>query len=172
MKTRSWSFIILTIVAAVLLSSITVLSAQDETIKIGLGFDLTGADSSLDLPASNGAMLAVDEINANGGVMGHMIEPVLHDSRYEMDITAQISHQFVEQDGVISVVGFTDSDSVLAAGPIVQAAGIPFITAGATSPLLPEQVGDLFFMACFGDNVQAAAAAEYAFKNSATPLIC
>ncbi len=54
---------------------------------------------------------------------------------------------------------------MLAAGPIIQAAGIPFITAGATSPLLPDQVGDLFFMACFGDNVQAAAAAEYAYAN-------
>jgi branched-chain amino acid transport system substrate-binding protein len=63
------------------------------------------------------------------------------------------------------VIGFSDSDSVLAAGPIVQAAGLPFITAGATSPQLPEQIGDLFFMACFGDNVQAAAAAEYAYKN-------
>ena len=55
--------------------------------------------------------------------------------------------------------------SVLAAGPIIQAAGIPFITAGATSPKLPDQVGDMMFLACFGDNVQAAAGAEYAFKN-------
>jgi branched-chain amino acid transport system substrate-binding protein len=128
-------------------------------------FDLTGAESALDLPASNGALLAVEEINAAGGVLGQPIEPVLRDSRYEMDVTAQIARQFVEEDGVVAVVGFTDSDSVLASGPIIQEAGIPFITAGATSPLLPEQVGDLFFMACFGDNVQAAAAAEYAFEN-------
>ena len=82
-----------------------------------------------------------------------------------MALTAQVAHQFVEQDGVSAVVGFTDSDSVLAAGPIIQAAGIPFITAGATSPQLPDQIGDMFFMACFGDNVQAAAGAEYAYKN-------
>ncbi len=164
MKKRTLIVSVLLLVAAMMLSSVSLLSAQDETIKIGLGFDLTGAESSLDLPASNGALLAVDEINAAGGIMGKMIEPISHDSRYEMDVTAQIAHQFVEEDGVVAVVGFTDSDSVLAAGPIVQAAGIPFITAGATSPLLPEQVGDLFFMACFGDNVQAAAAAEYAFE--------
>jgi len=148
---------------ALLLSTVTY--AQDATIKIGLGFDLSGAESSLDLPASNGAMLAVDEINANGGVLGQQIEPVLRDSRYEMDVTAQIARQFVEEDGVVAVVGFTDSDSVLASGPIIQEAGIPFITAGATSPLLPDQIGDMFFMACFGDNVQAAAAAEYAYAN-------
>lgn len=163
MKHRS-ILVVVVLIALVVLSSFSVIYAQGETIKIGLGFDLTGAESSLDLPASNGALLAVDEINAAGGVLGMQIEAISHDTRYEMDLTAQVAQQFVEQDGVISVVGFTDSDSVLASGPIIQGAGIPFITAGATSPLLPEQVGDLFFMACFGDNVQAAAAAEYAFE--------
>jgi branched-chain amino acid transport system substrate-binding protein len=166
MKTRSiTTFAALTFVIALLLSGFTLVYAQDEPIRIGLGFDLTGAESSLDLPAANGAQLAIDEINANGGVLGQQIEGILHDTRYEMDITAQVAHQFVEEDGVSAVVGFTDSDSVLASGPILQEAGIPFITAGATSPLLPEQIGDLFFMACFGDNVQAAAAAEYAYTN-------
>jgi branched-chain amino acid transport system substrate-binding protein len=166
MKTRSTiTFTGLTLVVILLLSGFTMVYAQDEPIKIGLGFDLTGAESSLDLPAANGAQLAIDEINANGGILGRQIEGVLHDTRYEMDLTAQVAHQFVEEDGVSAVVGFTDSDSVLAAGPILQEAGIPFITAGATSPLLPEQIGDLFFMACFGDNVQAAAAAEYAYEN-------
>ncbi len=166
MKHRStFALVVFTLIAAALLSSFSVIYAQDEPIKVGLGFDLTGAESSLDLPASNGALLAIDEINAAGGVLGRQIQAVSHDTRYDMALTAQVAHQFVEQDNVSAVVGFTDSDSVLAAGPIIQAAGIPFITAGATSPLLPDQVGDLFFMACFGDNVQAAAGAEYAFKN-------
>lgn len=163
MKHRS--VLVVMLVALLVLSGMSVIYAQDETIKIGLGFDLTGAESSLDLPASNGAQLAIDEINAAGGVLGKQLEGISHDTRYDMALTAQVAQQFVEQDGVISVVGFTDSDSVLASGPIIQDAGIPFITAGATSPLLPEQVGDLFFMACFGDNVQAAAAAEYAYAN-------
>lgn len=164
MKNRA-IFIFALIIAAVVLTSFTLVSAQDEPIKIGLGFDLTGAESSLDLPASNGALLAIKEINAAGGVLGQQLEAVSHDTRYDMALTAQVAQQFVEQDNVSAVVGFTDSDSVLASGPIIQDAGIPFITAGATSPLLPAQVGDLFFMACFGDNVQAAAAAEYAFTN-------
>lgn len=165
MKSRSIFLVALALLTAALLSSLTVVYAQDEPIRIGLGFDLTGAESSLDLPASNGALLAIDEINAAGGVLGRQLEAVSHDTRYDMALTAQVAQQFVEQDNVAAVVGFTDSDSVLASGPIIQDAGIPFITAGATSPLLPEQVGDLFFMACFGDNVQAAAAAEYAFAN-------
>lgn len=156
---------VFTVVAALLLSGLmSVVHAQD-TIKIGGGFDLSGTESSLDLPASNGAQLAIKEINAAGGVLGKQLEFVLRDSKYQMDTTAVIAKQFVEEDKVAAVIGFTDSDSVLAAGPIIQDAGIPFLTAGATSPKLPDQVGDMMFLACFGDNVQAAAGAEYAFKN-------
>ncbi len=137
-------------------------TASGDTIKIGAGFALTGDESSLDLPAANGAKLAAEEINAAGGVLGKKIDLVVRDSQYKMDVTAQIAQQMVEQDKVQAAVGFTDSDSVLAFGPIMQKAGIPFLTAGATSPKLPAQIGDNLFMACFGDNVQAAAGAEYA----------
>ena len=85
----------------------------------------------MDLPASNGAELAIKEINAAGGVLGKQLEFVLRDSKYQMDTTAVIAKQFVEEDKVAALIGFTDSDSVLAAGPIIQDAGIPFITAGA-----------------------------------------
>ncbi|MDQ2965164.1 MAG: ABC transporter substrate-binding protein, partial [Chloroflexota bacterium] len=138
--------------------------ATGGTIKIGGGFALTGGEAALDLPAANGAKLAVKEINAAGGVLGSQIDFIVHDSQYKMDVTAQTAHQFVEQDKVPLFVGYTDSDSVIAAGPIFQTAKIPFITVGATSPKLPSQIGDMLFLACFGDNVQAAVGAEFASK--------
>ena len=140
-------------------------AASGEPIKVGGGFALTGDESSLDLPAANGAKLAAKEINAAGGVLGRQIDLIVHDTQYKMDVTAQVAKQFVEQDKVIAVIGFTDTDSVLAAGPTIQGAGLPFITPGATSPKIPTQVGDKMFLACFGDNVQAAVGAEYGFKN-------
>src|SRR5574341_116764 len=140
-------------------------SSAQGPIKIGGGFALTGDESSLHLPAANGAQLAAKEINAAGGVLGRQIDFIVHDTKYDMTVTAQVAKQFVEQDKVVAVVGFTDSDSVLASGPTIQAAGLPFVIAGATSPKLPAQIGDMMFLACFGDNVQAAAGAEYSFKN-------
>jgi branched-chain amino acid transport system substrate-binding protein len=139
-------------------------SAGGGTIKIGGGFALTGDESALDLPASNGANLAVKQLNAAGGVNGSQIDFIVHDSQYKMDVTAQTAKQFVEQDKVPVFIGYTDTDSVLAAGPTFQAAKVPFITAGATSPKIPTQVGDMMFLACFGDNVQAAVGAEYSYK--------
>lgn len=140
-------------------------AADATTINIGGGFALTGAESALDLPAANGAQLAAKEINAAGGVLGKQLNLIVHDTKYDMSVTAQVAKQFVEQDGVVAVIGFTDTDSVLASGPTIMQAKLPFVTAGATSPKIPSQVGELMFLACFGDNVQAAVGAEYAFKN-------
>jgi len=138
--------------------------AAGGTIKIGGGFALTGDESALDLPAANGAKLAVKQINAAGGVNGSQINFIVHDSQYKMDVTAQTAKQFVEQDKVPLMIGYTDTDSVIAAGPTFQTAKIPFITVGATSPKIPSQIGDMMFLACFGDNVQAAVGAEYSYK--------
>ncbi len=143
----------------------TLASAQAaETIKIGGAFNLTGELSSLDVPAANGAKLALKEINAAGGVNGKKVELIMRDGKTDPATVANITTQLIESDKVLAIIGFTDSDSALAAGPLAQRAGIPFITAGATSPKLPAQVGDMMFLAPFGDNVQAAVGAEFAVK--------
>jgi len=133
--------------------------------RVGGGFALTGDESVLDAPAANGAQLAVKEINAKGGVLGQPIDLIVHDSQYDMTVTAQDAHRFVEEDKVQAFVGYTDTDSVNASAQIFQDAGIPYITVGATSPKIPSTWGDYIFLEPFGDNVQAAAGAEYAMKN-------
>ena len=111
------------------------------TIKIGGGFALTGEEASLDVPAANGAKLAVKQINAAGGVNGSQIDFIVHDSQYIATVAAQTAKQFVEQDKVPVMIGYTDTDSVTAAGPTFQNAKVPFITIGATSPKIPTQIG-------------------------------
>src|SRR5690348_18336555 len=58
----------------------------DDTIKIGAPFNLTGALSSLDAPALNGAKLAAEQINAAGGVLGKKIELVVYDTKTDPKI--------------------------------------------------------------------------------------
>jgi branched-chain amino acid transport system substrate-binding protein len=152
-------------IAAIALAGLAPIASGQSSIKLGGGFALTGAESALDVPAANGAQMAVDEINAAGGVNGALFDYVVHDSQYDMAVTAQTAAQFVEEDHVQAFLGYTDTDSVLASGKTFQDAGIPFITVGATSPKIPSQVGDMMFLACFGDNVQAAAGSDYALAN-------
>jgi branched-chain amino acid transport system substrate-binding protein len=143
-------------------------AAPAETIKIGGAFNLTGELSSLDVPAANGAKLALKEINDAGGIDGKQVELIIRDGKTDPATVANITTQLLESDNVVAVIGFTDSDSALAAGPLCQKAGVPFITAGATSPRLPSQVGDMMFLAPFGDNVQAAVGAEFAASKFGT----
>ena len=137
------------------------LALAQEPIKIGGAFNLTGALASLDVPAANGAKLAVDQINAAGGVLGRPLELVMYDGKTDPATIANIATQMINGDQVVSIVGFTDSDSALAIGPIAERAEIPYVTVGATSPLLPTQVGEYMFLEPFGDNVQAAVGAEF-----------
>jgi branched-chain amino acid transport system substrate-binding protein len=136
-------------------------AAAEDTIKIGAPFNVTGALSSVDAPALNGAKLKAKEINDAGGVLGKKIELVIYDTKTDPTVIAATASQLINQDKVVAGLGFADSDAALALGPIFQTAGVPFVTPGATSPKLPEQVGTDMFLACFGDNVQAAAGAEY-----------
>ena len=62
-------------------------------------------------------MLAVKEINAKGGVLGQPIDLIVHDSQYDMTVTAQDAQRFVEEDKVQAFVGYTDTDSVNASAP-------------------------------------------------------
>jgi branched-chain amino acid transport system substrate-binding protein len=131
-----------------------------DTIKIGAPFNVTGGLSSLDAPALNGAKLKLKEINDAGGINGKQLELVVYDTKTDPTVIASVASQLVSEKVPVAI-GFTDSDSVLALGPIFQQAGIPFVTPGATSPKLPDQIGDMIFLACFGDNVQAAAGADF-----------
>ena len=132
------------------------------TIKIGMLYNMTGAQASLDAPSANGANLAAKELNAAGGVLGKQIQLVAFDGKTDAATIGTAATQLAQTDKVVAMFGFSDSDMVMAAAPTAAKAGVVFVTSGATSPKLPDQVPDYLFLACFGDNVQAAAGAEYA----------
>ena len=69
-----------------------------------------------------------------------------------------------QQPAPAGLIGLSDTDMVLAAARIAAVHSHVFITSGATSPKLPHEVPRYLFLACFGDNVQAAAGAEFAVK--------
>src|ERR1700752_5180248 len=55
-------------------------SAQDKTVKVGISLPLTGADAEDATLIKDGALMAIDEANAKGGVAGYKIEPVIYDN--------------------------------------------------------------------------------------------
>jgi len=138
------------------------LSLVGEPIKIGVVMNLTGPWASIDGPAWSGIQLAVDEINAAGGLLGQPVEAICIDTKADEAETIAAVTRLAEVEKVAAILGYCDTHWVLTGAPIAAEYGVPFITPGATHPRIPERTGA--WLACFGDNAQAAAMAEYAYN--------
>lgn len=150
------------VVVAALVFGLVGLAAGAGTIKIGVVMNLTGPWASIDGPAWNGIQLAVEQLNAAGGILGQKVEAICIDTKADEAETIAAITRLAEVEKVAAILGYCDTHWVLTGAPIAAEYGIPFITPGATHPRIPERTGA--WLACFGDNAQAAAMAEYAYK--------
>jgi branched-chain amino acid transport system substrate-binding protein len=137
-----------------------------EPIKVVALYNLSaGGLASIDGPSLNGAKLMAKQINDAGGLLGgRMIEVVAIDTKNDLKEAATGAKRAVSMEGIVAGIGHSDTTFALASAPLFQAQGIPFVTSGATSPDLPGMVGEEMFLACFADDVQAHAMAEYAYN--------
>jgi branched-chain amino acid transport system substrate-binding protein len=136
--------------------------AQEGPIRVAALYALTGGLSSLDGPSLKGAELHVEQVNKAGGVLGRPLELVVFDTRTDQQVTATAAQEAVSSD-IVAGFGQSDTTFVMAAAPTFQEAGIPFVTSGATHPMLPTWVGDNMFMTAFGDDDQSYAIADYGY---------
>lgn len=139
------------------------LTAPAEPIVVGVLMNLTGPWAGVDVPAWDGIQLAADQINAQGGLLGRPIKTPCVDTKADEGETVAATHRMIEVEKAVAIIGYCDTHWVLTSAPIAKEAGLPYITPGATLPLIPERTGA--FLACFGDNVQAAAMAERAYTD-------
>lgn len=142
--------------------------AGEKIIKVGVLYNLTGAMAAIDRPGLRGMELAKEIINSGGGIMGRKLSLVISDCRSNLDSASMASEALAGQDDVVAVIGLNDTDYVMAAAPAITAGNILFITAGATMQNLPYMYGKNFFMAAFGDNMQARAVAKFAKRRLET----
>jgi branched-chain amino acid transport system substrate-binding protein len=131
-------------------------------VKIGAVYCNAGQQKALDEPSWRGAQAAVALRNKSGGINGRPVELVrIASDSSPAAVASAVRSALQANPDMAALIGLSDSDLALAAGREARKAGKVFVTSGATSPLLPNQVGRRFFLACFGDNVQAAAAADW-----------
>jgi branched-chain amino acid transport system substrate-binding protein len=143
----------------------TIWAQAAEPITVLAPFNLTGPQAVLGAPCFNGAELAVEKLNAAGGVLGRPIELIPIDTASDVSRTSIAVTSALERYPIATAgIGYTDSTYALDAGRVFQKAGIPFITPGATAPDLPHQVGSGMFLAAYGDDAQALAMAKYAWN--------
>jgi len=140
-------------------------AAPPVVIKIGHVAPLTGGIAHLGKDNENGARLAVDEINAAGGIKAgdkiYTLELVAEDDKADPKEGTLAAQKLVDA-GVVAVVGHLNSGTTIPASKIYTDASIVQISPSATNPKYTEQGFKTAFRVVANDNQQGAVLANYA----------
>jgi len=141
--------------------ALTVLSAAAEPIVIGEYASLTGKEAGFGQTSHHGVVLALEEINAAGGVLGRPLELAYEDNQTKPGESATVVKKLISRNKVVAVIGEVASGRSLEAAPIAQTARIPMIAPAATNPKV-TQTGNYIFRVCFIDPFQGTVMAKFA----------
>ena len=149
------------VLAAGLLVVGSAAQADSHAIQIGYAGGFTGYLAPYDQPSLNGVQLAIEEINAAGGVLGMNVDLIVKDTRSDTAQASVVAQELID-DGVVAMIVSCDLDPAVASGVMAQAAEIPAASSCASTPTLPAAVGSYMFSNYTADNLQGAVLAEYA----------
>ncbi len=142
------------------LAATAALSAADP-IKLGEYASLTGKEAGFGQTSHQGVVLAIEEINAAGGVLGRKLELTTEDNQTKPGESATVVKKLISRDKVVALIGEVSSGRSLEAAPIAQQAKIPMVAPAATNPKV-TQTGNYIFRVCFIDPFQGTVMAKFA----------
>ena len=134
--------------------------AADEIV-IGEFGPLTGSTAALGQGSHKGVMIATQEINAAGGLLGKKVRIISEDTQGRPEQAVTTILKLIQRDRVVAIIGEIKSSCSIAAAPIAQEHKIPMISPSATNPEVTQK-GDYIFRACFIDSYQGDIMAKFA----------
>lgn len=141
----------------------TAAGSSGGTIKIGFAGPLTGDQALFGKTYLNGAQLAVNEINAAGGLLGKKVELSPLDDQADPKQGPVVAQRFADDKSIVAVIGHFNSGVTIPAAPVYNQARLAHVTE-ATNPKLTTLGFDTVFRPIANDNMQGGAPADYAFK--------
>ena len=138
-------------------------AAAGDTIKVGEFASLTGKDATFGISSHEGTLMAIEEINAAGGVLGKKLELLTEDTQCKAGESATVVNKLISRDNVIAILGEVASSRSLEAAPICQQNQVPMISPSSTNPDVTN-TGDYIFRVCFIDPFQGTVMANFATK--------
>ena len=132
-----------------------------DLIKIGEFASLTGKEATFGQMSHHGTELAIDELNARGGVLGKKLQLFTEDDQSKQGESKTIARKLISRDNVVALLGEVASGRSLEAAPVCQEAKIPQISPSSTNPKVTE-IGDYIFRICFTDPQQGKVLARFA----------
>jgi branched-chain amino acid transport system substrate-binding protein len=154
------------IFVAALCAALLALSCKEKdssTVSIGAVFPLSGGVAFYGNESRDGAQLAVDEVNAAGGVLGKKINLISEDDEGMPEKTVNAFSKLIESDKVSIVVGSSTSGATMAMTSLAQQRRIVLISPSATN-IDVTKAGDYVFRACFIDPFQGIVGADFAYN--------
>lgn len=136
-------------------------AANSNEIPIGEYASLTGGTASFGQSSHNGTVMAIEEINAAGGVLGKPLKLYTEDDQSKAGEAATVVRKLISRNDVVAVLGEVASSRSLEAAPICQSNKIPMITPASTNPKVTE-IGDYIFRVCFIDPFQGTVLSKFA----------
>jgi branched-chain amino acid transport system substrate-binding protein len=138
-------------------------AAAQEPLRIGFFAPLTGFAAADGASARHSAELAVEELNAAGGLRGRRVELVVYDDRHDSKEAVALATKLVERDRVVGVVSGSYSMPSRVTAPVFARAGLPMVVGYAVHPDV-TRAGSCIFRNGFLGQVEGAAAAESAVR--------
>lgn len=133
-------------------------------ILIGEFGSMTGSEATFGQSTHNGIMLAVEEVNAAGGIGGRMIEVKSYDDQGKTEEAGTAVTRLITQDKVVAILGEVASSLSIAGGRVAQQYGVPMVSPSSTNPQV-TQIGDKVFRVCFIDPYQGYVMAKFSREN-------
>src|SRR6185295_5934569 len=127
--------------------------SSGDVIKVGEFASLNGSEAAFGRSAHNGTELAIDDINAAGGVMGKKLKLITEDNQSKDGESATAVKKLISLDKVVAILGEVASGRSLEAAPICQQYKVPQISPSSTNPRV-TQMGDYIFRVCWEDKFQ------------------
>lgn len=140
-------------------------SGNTNTIILGHVASLTGDTATFGVSCDEGIKLALDEINAKGGVLGKKVEVITEDDRSLGDEAKTAASKLITRDKVVAVLGEIASSRSIAMAPVCEEAKIPMLSPGSTNPKVTKGY-EWVFRNCFIDPFQGTAMASFAMGPS------
>ncbi len=162
------SIMLIAIMAVTLLAGCGGPAANANEIKIGINYELSGGVATYGQSSVEGIEMAIEEINAAGGINGKKIVPVKYDTKSEPAEATTLATKLMTQDKVVAVMGPATSGSFKATIPVAIKNKVPVASGSATADDVTVDangVKEYAFRICFSDSYQGEVMATYAKEN-------
>lgn len=136
-------------------------ASSEGPIVIGSFLSMTGSTATFGESTSRGAQLAIDEVNANGGVLGRQVKLVVLDNQGRAEEAGNAVTRLIDVNKAVAIMGDVASTLSLVGGRIAQRRAVPMVSPASTNTQV-TQVGDYVFRVCFLDPFQGFAMAKFA----------